>query len=169
MTLNDSEFALAKRIATERYENNRDEDIENQKIGPQSDYATDLNGMVAELAVAKELNVFPDLKIETGAGGTDMRYKYMTLDVKGTEYEDGKLLAPTWKQHKPHADVFVLVTIDWLGDKYLASPELKIRGWEEAEEFFQSKHVINLGYGPTFGIEQEDLRPITELKNRQHE
>ena len=166
MTLNDSEFALAQRIATDRYENNRDESVPNQKIGPQSDYATDLNGMVAEIAVAKELNVFPDLKIETKAGGTDMRYKHLTLDIKGTEYEDGKLLAPTWKQHKPHADVFVLVTIEWPDEEYKEKPELKIRGWEEAEEFFQTKHVINLGYGPTFGIEQENLRPLIELKNQ---
>lgn len=166
MTLNDSELNLAKRIANERYQNNRDEDVENQKIGPQSDYVTDLNGMVAEIAVAKELNVFPDLKIETGAGGTDMRYKHLTLDIKGTEYDDGKLLAPTWKQHRAHADVFLLVTIDWPSEEYEESPELKMRGWEEAEEFFQTKHVINLGYGPTFGIEQEDLRPMEELKNQ---
>jgi hypothetical protein len=166
MTLNESELKLAKRIANERYQNNRDEDVDNQKIGPQSDYVTDLNGMVSEIAVAKALNVFPDLKIETGAGGTDMRYKHLTLDIKGTEYDDGKLLAPTWKQHRPHADVFLLVTIDWPDEEYDEPPELKLRGWEEAEEFFQSKHVINLGYGPTFGIEQENLRPIKELTNK---
>ncbi len=166
MTLNESELKLAKRIAEERYQNNRDEGVDNQKIGPQSDYVTDLNGMVAEIAVAKSLNVFPDLKIETGAGGTDMQYKHLNLDIKGTEYQDGKLLAPTWKQHRPHADVFLLVTIDWPNDEYEGAPELQMRGWERAEEFFQTKHVINLGYGPTFGIEQEDLRPMQELKNQ---
>lgn len=163
MQLSQTELAIADRIARERHKASRDADIPNQKIGPQSDYATDLNGMLAEIAVAKALNVYPDLTINAQAGGIDLTYMGTTIDVKGTEYTDGMLLAPTWKQHKKSAEVFVLVTLDWPGDEYEETPDIVIPGWAKADRLLQSENIVNFGHGPGFGLDQDDLRDIEEL------
>lgn len=161
MTITESELKLADRIARERHQSNRDSGVSDQKIGPQSGYDTDYNGIIGELAVAKRLNIYPDLAIEPGSGGIDLRFGNVTLDTKATEYTRGKLLAPIWKQHKDHADVFVLVTIDWPDEGTV--PDVDIAGWLQAEELLSDENVINLGHGPTFGVEQSELLPITAL------
>lgn len=158
--LTESELKLADRIARERHESNRDSNVPDQKIGPQSDYDTDYNGIIGELAVGKLLNVYPDFAIEPSSGGTDLTLQGVTIDVKTTEYTDGKLLAPIWKQHKDHADVFVMVTVDWSdGDMQ----EIAVPGATEAETLFSDENVINLGHGPTFGMEQGELSSLTDV------
>jgi len=158
VTLTGTETDLAENIAYNRHEANRDADVENQRIGPQSDYETDLNGIVGELAVAKVLNVYPDLKVEPSSGGVDLNYNGHSIDVKATTYEDGKLIAPIWKPKKPHADLFVLTTVE----NY---PEVRVIGFTSAESFFDDDNVMNLGHGPCFGVEQTSLTPIRELQN----
>jgi hypothetical protein len=166
MDLTYLELEIAERVANQRYESAREDGIEDRKKGPQSTYVTDLNGMIGEIALAKYLNVYPDLAIDTGAGGVDMRYKHLTIDVKTTEYLDGHLLAPTWKQHREHADVFVLLTLDWPTEDYDEPPVAEPKGWIRAENLFHGDNIINLGNGPCFGVEQEFLRNMDGLKNQ---
>jgi hypothetical protein len=161
--LTESELTLADRIARERHNSNRDAGVTDQKIGPQSDYKTDQNGIIGELAVAKRLNVYPDFAIEPSSGGIDLEYEGTTIDVKATEYTGGKLLAPIWKQHKDYADVFALVTIDWPNrDVDGTAPHVEIVGAVRADVLFQDENVINLGHGPTFGMEQSELSSLTD-------
>lgn len=161
--LTESELTLADRIARERHNSNRDAGVTDQKIGPQSDYKTDHNGIIGELAVAKRLNVYPDFAIEPSSGGIDLEYEGSTIDVKATEYTDGKLLAPIWKQHKDYADVFVMVTIDWPTGEEMTVPDVDIPGAVRADVLFQDDNVINLGHGPTFGMEQSELFSLTDV------
>lgn len=163
--LTESELTLADRIARERHNSNRDAGVTDQKIGPQSDYKTDQNGIIGELAVAKRLNVYPDFAIEPSSGGIDLEYEGITIDVKATEYTDGKLLAPIWKQHKNYANVFALVTIDWpeKSRTEIAIPDVQISGAVPADVLFQDDNVINLGHGPTFGMDQSELSSLTDV------
>jgi len=161
--LTESELTLADRIARERHNSNRDAGVTDQKIGPQSDYKTDQNGIIGELAVAKRLNVYPDFAIEPSSGGIDLEYEGSTIDVKATEYTDGKLLAPIWKQHKDYANVFALVTIDWPTGEKMTVPDVEIPGAVQADMLFQDDNVINLGHGPTFGMDQSELSSLTDV------
>jgi len=161
--LTESELTLADRIARERHNSNRDAGVTDQKIDPQSDYKTDQNGIIGELAVAKRLNVYPDFAIEPSSGGIDLEYEGITIDVKATEYTNGKLLAPIWKQHKDYANVFALVTIDWPTGEKMTVPDVEIPGAVPADVLFQDDNVINLGHGPTFGMDQSELSSLTDV------
>jgi hypothetical protein len=61
VVLNPSEQRIARWLAQSRYHSARKAQVTNKRIGPQSDAETDLEGIGAELAAAKALNVYPDL------------------------------------------------------------------------------------------------------------
>jgi hypothetical protein len=150
--LNVSEQNITKELSQKRYENNRAENIENKKIGRQSNYETDLDGFGAELAVAKYLNIYPDFTIEPRNGGIDLTLKSgCTIDVKQTRYNNGKLIATMKKEKdKNVADIFVLVTGIF--------PAYDIVGWCKKNELINQNNVIDLGYGNTYGLNQDKLR-----------
>ena len=86
--LNESEKQIVQEIAKNRYKNNRESHIRNQRIGNQSDFETDLDGFGAEVAVAKAFNVYPDFSISPRSGGVDLIFTSgCTVDVKQTKYK----------------------------------------------------------------------------------
>ena len=117
VTLSDTEQLLAKAIAKRRYQKSREAGVHNSRKGPQSDEATDKEGMGGEIAFCKLFNVYPDLSIEvkSSAQGTDKGDCILhvvgngTVDVKTTIYPDGKLLAAPWKS-KEGVDLYALMT-----------------------------------------------------------
>jgi len=64
ITLNESEIRIAKWLAKMRFHNNRQSSIMDKKIGKQSAEETDLNGIGAEMAFCKLVNVYPDFTID---------------------------------------------------------------------------------------------------------
>ena len=81
VTLNDAEQRLARYLARQRYESNRNQGVTNNRVGPQSDEVTDLEGIAAEIAFCKLFNVYPDLEhsckdpadaYNTSMGATDV-------------------------------------------------------------------------------------------------
>jgi len=156
--LSEIEWKLAQEVARRRSNRGDQDDVTDMKRGPQSAKKTDLNGAVAELAAAKGLNRYPDIKAADGPKGVDLRYETHDVDVKGTEYLDGKLLVPLWKEYRESAkaDIYLLVTIDYDTEP----PTCQLVGWEWAEEVYDEDNVVNLGHGPCFGIDQTDLKEI---------
>jgi hypothetical protein len=59
--LNKQEQALCRALAKKRYASNRTAGVRNSKRGRQSNEDTDLEGVGAEMAFCKLLNVYPDL------------------------------------------------------------------------------------------------------------
>ena len=148
-TLTKLEQIVCKLGAKMRYNASRSANVYNAKIGPQSNEETDLLGLGGELAVAKWLNVYPDLTSYARQGGVDLTSNTgKRIDVKTTKYATGKLLA---KINTPYLDidVFVLVTTVY--------PVFTVCGWATKEELIHSDTVANLGHGDTHCLDQDKL------------
>ena len=161
VALNDSEERLARRLAAGRSES--DTQKQDQKIGEKADFDTDYIGVIAEIAAAKALNVYPDLHLD-GPEDVDViiptkNGSTCSVDVKATEHEDGHLLAPTWKQYRNPADIFMLGIVERSGEK----ESCQLVGWVWAEDLFTDDNIKNFGYGPTFGMSESELEPMDKL------
>lgn len=152
--LNDVEQRLAKYLAKRRYDMNRDNKIKNQRIGPQSDDETDLEGIGAELAFCRAFNVYPDLTLNKHPEEDAILRNGMRVDCKATRYKNGHLLAVITKAHKP-ADLYVLVVGEF--------PKYRIAGFATAEEIFQEQNIHDFGHGPTYAIPQNKLTSAKQL------
>lgn len=149
VVLDDGEQAVARLLAESRYSSNRGAGVVDRKIGPQSASETDLNGVGAEIAFCKMINVYPDLSISPRSGGRDLVMPNgACVDVKTTKYPDGMLLA-TLKKTAIGVDVFVLV----VGQM----PEYTYIGWQYRDVLINKNSIVDLGYGPTYGLEQWEL------------
>ena len=149
-TLTDLEQELCTKGAEMRYNVARSSGVKNGKIGPQTNKETDLLGLGGELAVAKWLNVYPDLTIYPRQGGVDLLSSSGSrIDVKTTKYSTGMLLAKINTSYKD-IDIFILVTSDY--------PTFKIRGWATKDDLLNPKNIVNLGHGNGYGLKQNQLR-----------
>jgi hypothetical protein len=151
VVLDESEQRIARWLAQSRYQANRRAGIENRRIGPQSDEDTDLDGIGAEMAAAKALNVYPDLSTEPRAGGHDLIANGKRVDVKATRYKSGHLLAAVAKSASA-ADVYMLAVGEF--------PEYELVGWAYADDLLSIDNLTDLGHGQTYAMAQHQLRPL---------
>lgn len=153
LTLEDQ--AMVETIARDRYASNRKSGVRNAKIGPQSNYETDLAGIGGEIAFCRLVDALPDLTIHPRSMITDTgdtMIDDMPVDVKTTMYSNGKLLARITLGGKTDT-LFVLMTGVF--------PRYTFAGCLPGTELLTDKRIVNLGYGPTYGAKQEDLRDLT--------
>ena len=148
--LNKAEQRLAKYLAKARYQKNRSTNTENQKIGPQSNEETDLNGIGAEIAFCKYFNLYPDLSTEHRPKEDVVMHDGISVDTKTTKYNNGHLLAPIWKK-KISTDFYALLVGDF--------PTYRFAGFISGKELFSDKNIKDFGYGDTYGVKQEELSP----------
>ena len=148
--LNIAEQRLAKYLAKKRYENARRRGKPNMKMGEQSDEQTDLEGVGAEIAYCKAMNVYPDLETDLDKLPSEdaILANGISVDVKSTTYSNGRLLV-TLKKSVGDVDMYVLVTGRF--------PEYQIIGTTLSENVFKAKNIKNLGRGDGYVIEQKDL------------
>ena len=152
IVLNKVEQQLARTVAKLRHENNRNDNVYNAKIGPQSNADTDLEGIAAEIAYCKLMNVYPDLDIDKGRPDWDAILKNgATVDVKATIYPNGKLLARPIKSMKP-PDLYALMV-----GKF---PKYALAGHMSAEELLVPDRIGSLGYGATYIARQSELEGV---------
>lgn len=147
ITLNEAEQRLARFIAVKRHAMNRSTNTTDRKIGPQSNEETDLEGIGAELAFCKLMNVYPDLQCENRPVADATLPCGKTVDVKSTTYEDGKLAVTLWK--KPTVDLFALMVGRF--------PTYRLAGFRPAQEVISLLNIGNLGHGETYVLEQWQL------------
>jgi hypothetical protein len=156
--LNEVEQELCETIAKRRHDNNRSNSVKNSKIGKQSDWETDLEGIASELAFCRLFNLYPDLTIFTRTSAQDAGDVTLpdgrTVDVKSTKYKNGKLLAVLWKSAK--VDLYALMVGTF--------PEYTFKGFMSSSELLQPSKVKNLGYGDTYAAEQEELVELSDVK-----
>ena len=153
VNLSPSECAVAQTLASMRYMVARAAGQTDMKQGGQSYLKTDLEGMAAELAFAKHFNVCPDMAVRPMSGGHDAVMKGHTFDVKVTSYPNGRLLATT-KKKLTDSDVYVLL----VGEM----PTYRIAGYAMAAELINPANLTDLGRGPTYALEQEQLRKFKQ-------
>ena len=150
--LTDSEILTCEVIAKLRYDNNRNKNVRNSKLGSQDNIYTDLEGLCGELAFCKFFNLYTDLSvgIRSSNNGEDMGdcvLEGKTIDVKVTKYSKGKLLAPSWKSNT--VDYYALM----VGEK----GKYTFKGFMESSELLKSSRLGSLGYGETYIAEQHEL------------
>jgi hypothetical protein len=149
--LNAQEQAICRALAKKRYANNRKAGTRNAKRGPQSNEQTDLEGIGAEFAFCKLLNLFPDFSIEPRSADEDEGDCKLrdgrAVDVKATKYATGKLIAVPWK--KNGAELFALMTGTF--------PKYTFRGFMPADELLRAERLGSLGYGSTYIADQGEL------------
>lgn len=161
VTLHAFEQAICESIAESRHDNNRQSGVTDKKMGDQSATETDLYGIAAEFAFCKLFNLFPDFSIEprSAAAGTDVekdsKLFIWRVDVKGTKYPFGKLLArPMDKNYATHVarsttDLFALMTGEY--------PTFTFRGFFTKEDLLKQSRIGDLGHGPTYIAQQHEL------------
>jgi len=150
VTLNAAEIRIVTWVARQRFAANRAAGVVDAQVGPQEASETDLYGFGGELAFAKLFNVYPDFDIAPRRGSADCERFAERIDVKTTIYPHGRLLALPRKRELA-ADVYALMVVDW--------PTYRFAGFARAEELLQPWHVIDLGYGNTYGVTQDALTP----------
>jgi hypothetical protein len=150
--LNPYEMLAAKNFANLRMIANRANAVANAKMGPQSDDETDLIGIIAEIAWAKWKNVYFDVSISPRAGSYDNVTQNERVDIKATTRPNGRLLATAKKKHED-VDVFVLGIVQDTSTRFV--------GWAYRSELICDKNLTNLGYGPTYALDQNSLHSFT--------
>ena len=149
ITLSESEIRIATWLAKMRTDSNREAKVYDHKIGPQDGEYTDLEGMLGEMAFCKLFNVYPDLSIKPQGHSYDCNIGGLRIDVKTTRHHNGKLLASTTKSVHD-CDYYVLMV--GAGGTY------ELIGYANSKSLIDEKNVIDLGHGPTYGLEQQALR-----------
>lgn len=152
--LTNIEERLSVFMGESRFRAARKSGIANEKIGPQSNSATDIESMGAEIAFCKAYNLYPDLQLDERPIADATFPNGMTVDVKQTKLANGRLLVRPTKKEK-RCDVYVLVTG--------VLPEYFIVGGYAHDMLFDDANIVDLGYGPTYGVTQDRLWNIDNL------
>jgi len=151
ITLNEAEQKLATFLAKKRYQNARSKGVKDNKIGGQSVAHTDLEGMAAEIAACRLLNVYPDLQTENIPVHDLVTSQGFTVDVKATKYETGRLLAVKGKAENP-SDFYMLM----IG----AFPTYRCAGFASSEKLLCEETLTDLGMGEGHALEQKELMSL---------
>ena len=150
ITLNAVEQRLTRFLAKERHASNRKAGVTNAKVGPQSDEDTDLEGIAAEIAYCKAMNVYPDLSLDARPTQDAFSTEHGGVDIKATKYKNGNLIARRCKSGYP-PDSYALMIGEF--------PSYRFVGWIPAQDLLQSQNITDLGYGETYAMVQPDLFP----------
>jgi hypothetical protein len=147
-----SDLAAAKQAAALRWQLARASGVQNQRKDARSDADIDLLGIKAEIAVAKALHLpyrASDLGIDSGA---DMWSDDVSIDVKSTFYQTGKLLFKSLDAFV--AEYAVLVTASGEEDV------MRVIGGMGRDRFKTDAVEVDLGRGLCWVAPQDILTPI---------
>ena len=153
--LSRSEMSKAQQMSALRWQLARSSGVVNQRRDSRSDGDIDLLGIKSEIAVAKALQLpyqATSLGIDDGA---DVWVDDVSIDVKSTFYQTGKLLFKSLEAFV--ADYSILVT---------ASEEqevMRIIGGMGKDRFKSNAVETDFGKGPCWVVEQDMLTPIKDV------
>ncbi len=148
VTLNEAEIKLAEYLAASRNRYARSNGIPDEQVGKVGSEKIDRDGMGAEIAFCKMINVYPDTQVGK-RNDADCHNVWMGgIDVKSTTLPHGRLLARIGKDSHP-ADSYALM----VGEL----PSYKFVGWVPAAKLLHPENIIDLGHGPGYGLSQDKL------------
>lgn len=152
--LSQTEIMLCQQIGKLRNEITSKHATDRKQDQRQDSVEISINGVFAEYAVSKALNLHFDLNCDYRKFGADLvSHKGATIDVKCTTKEGGNLNAVIWSDSKP-ADIFILAELHY--------SHVKLAGWIRAEHFLISEHLKDVGNGPFYCVPQTKLKPFNE-------
>ncbi len=144
-------MAICKKIALERRRKDREAGVSEKYLGPGDGENRDIQGVCAEFAIAKMMNLYPDLTTNPRHGGIDLIDKSgKRIDVKQTDREDGNLIAPAHKNIN-EVDVYILV---------IGTNPYQPVGWCKSDELIRRENIKDFGYGKTYFLHRSKLRQI---------
>lgn len=152
--LAESEQKIVKFLAQGREKNSRAKNYKNRKVGRQDQEQTELEGMGAELAAAKILNVCPDLD-NSRASIHDFIFNGYTVDVKTTKYFNGKLILPLNKNKNNSCEYYILMVGEF--------PRYRFIGAAKNTDLINDKNIGSLGYDKIYMLEQSQLKNLEEF------
>ena len=156
--LSPSEIAMATHLASARQSVNRAAGISNRMVGFRDPFEIDVDGVVGEFAVAKHLNVYPDLTFERRAGGYDIAFRGLRCDVKARPYNNAPALqVPEYKKDRDNSDVYILVEVE--------RTNTAILGFATKDKVFQDENLVDSvrsGHRH-YELAWEKLTPIGDL------
>ena len=146
--LNDLELKLIKQLSIYREQITKGiSNFTNHKVDDTPNLIMINNGLCAEFAFCKLMNIYPDLSLQN-YGHIDCEHPdWGTIDVKSTKLPDGKLLVGIWKKKYP--DAYVLM-ID-------RSPIFDFVGWIESEKMIHDANIETIGINKTYVMPQWKL------------
>ena len=150
INLTKAEQQLAILCGSERHIQNRQNGTDYHKVN----FTNDINGIAAEIAVAKYCNRFPDLSIGPQRGGADLKIAGKTVDVKTTGKNPGYLQASLNKT-LDDSDVYLLVTANF--------PTFTIQGGATNHQLLNKTTIKDTGYGKKYTLEQSQLSSLPHL------
>lgn len=115
-------------------------------------------GFLAELAVAKHLNLYPDFRqLPYGDGHSgDLHFNGKAIEVKCRERVGWDFALYSTNPSEFGADLGVLVY-------RLSESAMGIAGFISRADFLKRATTKNYGYGPRLAVGPDELRPIGEL------
>lgn len=146
--MDESECRIALHLAKCRNSVCRSNNIVDKQMGDQDAIQIDYDGMLAELAVAKQFNVYPDLSISPRHGGADLTLRGLKADVKASRYKKAHLCIHKDKDPKA-VDMYILTIVD--------GQSVEIVGFIESKDAIRDENLGDLGHGEGYVIPQERL------------
>jgi hypothetical protein len=127
--------------------------INHDKVSNKTQEQQTFEGVMGEVAFAKQMNVYPDLSTEPRKNGYDCLFNEHRVDIKATNVASGSLLLPEWKDN-PDIDIYVLAI--------LHAFHVELIGWAFKTDLMQPENLKDYGYGPTYGLTQQQLRKFKQ-------
>lgn len=163
VSLSQTEIMLCKQIGTLRHQITSQHAKDQKQDQRQNSIDISINGVFAEYAVSKALNLHFDMNCDYRTFGADLiSQKGATIDVKCTTTEGGNLNAVAWSSNKS-ADIFVLAELHY--------SHVKIIGWISKDNFLIPAHKKDVGNGTFYSVPQSKLTAFNSLKfqNAEHQ
>jgi hypothetical protein len=144
-----TEAILAQMLGVMRNLAARTNGVVDKQMGTQDPIEIDRDGVLSEMAVAKHLNLWPDLSIRSEKVLSDLiGRKGDRIDVKSTRYKTGRLLIHRDKK-VDDVDVYILAIVD--------VNDVDLFGFISSKDAIQEKNLDDLGRGLTYVIPQTML------------
>ena len=153
ITLTEEEVRIGRYIASQKRNLSKRNEYRELKRDGRSHLEIMVQGLTAELAVAKALNIYPDL--DSHYSPFDLTYKGMKINVKSTISDWNNLLIPDYQ--KSESDYYILVTG--------TIPVLTIRGVASSEMIYRPENLVDLGKGVSYMLKQAQLIPFWDWLN----
>jgi len=156
ITLTKEEREIAKLIAERRIEAGNASGFYRGKMSDLDDLKMNYEGMMGEIAFCKLFNSYPDFEVKARRSKDDQGdcvYKGNKVDVKSTKYHRGKLLVTIWNHG--NCDLFCLFTGE--------DGEYTFKGFCKKEDMLRKERIIDLGYGKTYAMNQNQLKEYEDL------
>lgn len=154
-TLSPADQELVDRISKERQARNERARVRDARIGPRDSVEYHRMGFAGELAFCRMHDIPPDLDTTPRKGSSDCRLNGESVDVKTTDYIDGRLVVKTTKEAMASA-WYALMIMDW--------PTFRFIGMVRAADLFKPEYLRDHGYGVTYSMDQWAVAEISRVR-----